>query len=253
MSRRMYKVGEVAEVAKVTIRTLHHYDEIGLLSPSGRSGSGYRLYSETDIERLQHIRFYRDLGLALEEIRTTIEAEDFDARAALRAHRERLKSRLRETEALVATIDRTLRTMEGDGEMSAEERFAGFQPEEHAREAKERWGDSDSYKQSARRTAKYGKAEWEAIQAEADDIVARFVAPQGDGNAPTSNMGMALAEEYREHIDRWFYACTPQMHAGLGEMYVSDERFAAYYNKHADGLADYVCAAICANAERATA
>ena len=250
MSQRMYKVGEVARIAKVTIRTLHHYDGIGLLVPSGRSSAGYRLYTEADVASLQHIRFHRELGLALEEIRTILESRDFDSRAVLREHRERLVQRLSETEALVATIDRTLSTLEGETEMSVEERFDGFQPEEHAAEATERWGSTEAYKESARRTGTYGPAEWERIQAEVEGIVLRFAACRAEGVAADSEAAVQLAEEHREHIDRWFYACSPQMHAGLAEMYVHDERFAAYFDKHGEGLAAYVADAIRVNAQR---
>ena len=252
MSKRMYKVGEVARIAKVTIRTLHHYDEIGLLVPSGRSSAGYRLYTEADIASLQHIRFHRDLGLALDEIRAILESPDFDSRAVLREHRQRLVQRLSETEALVATIDRTLSSLEGETEMSVEQRFDGFQPEEHAAEATQRWGKTDSYKESARRTAEYGPAEWETIQAEADGIVLRFAACHGEGAAADSEAATQLAEEHREHIDRWYYACSHQMHAGLAEMYVHDERFAASFDKHGAGLSGYVAEAIRANTAAAT-
>ncbi len=248
MSRRMYKVGEVARIAKVTIRTLHHYDEIGLLIPSGRSAAGYRLYTEADVASLQHIRFHRELGLALGEIRTILESPEFDSRAVLREHRERLVKRLSETEALVATIDRTLRSLEGETEMSVEERFDGFQPEEHAAEAKQRWAKTDAYKESARRTGEYGPAEWETIQAEVEGIILRLAACQSEGAAADSEAAIQLAEEHREHIDRWFYACSPQMHAGLAEMYVHDERFAEYFDKHGEGLSGYVAGAIRANA-----
>lgn len=245
---RMYKVGEVARIAKVTIRTLHHYDEIGLLIPSGRSSAGYRLYTETDIASLQHIRFHRQLGLALEEIRTILESPDFDSRAVLREHRERLVRRLRETEALVATIDRTLSTLEGKTKMRVEERFDGFQPEEYAAEAEQRWGKKDAYRESVRRTGAYGATEWETIQAEVEGIVLRFAACRGEGAAADSEAAIQLAEEHREHIDRWFYACSPQMHAGLAEMYVHDERFAEFFDKHGEGLSSYVAGAIRANA-----
>ncbi len=252
MSKRMYKVGEVARVAKVTIRTLHHYDEIHLLAPSGRSAAGYRLYTEEDIARLQHIRFHRDLGLALEEIRAILEAPDFDSRAVLREHRSRLVQRLHETEALVATIDHTLKNLEGEEEMSVEQRFEGFQPEAHAAEAKERWGTTDAYKESARRTGCYGPAEWATIQAEAEAIVGRFAACRDEGTAADSDAATQLAEEHRQHIDRWFYACNARMHAGLAEMYVHDERFAEHFDKHGEGLAAYVAEAIRANAGAAT-
>ncbi|MFW6198410.1 MAG: MerR family transcriptional regulator [Acidobacteriota bacterium] len=250
MARRTYRVGQVADLAGVTVRTLHHYDEIGLLVPSGRSRAGYRLYTRDDIERLQQIRFHRELGMPLEEIRRVLDARDFDARAALREHRRRLTERKREAERLIATIDRMLEAPEGDDTMSAQELFDGFRHEEHAAEAEERWGDTPSWEEARRRTASYGPEDWTIIKTEAEEIVRELAACREDGEAPDSEAAMELAEQHRRHIDRWYYPCSPEMHAGLAEMYVNDPRFAGYFDRHGEGLSGYVSAAIRANAGR---
>ncbi len=171
MSRYTYKVGSVARIARVTVRTLHHYDEIGLLRPSARSRAGYRLYTGQDIERLQQIRFHRQLGMALEEIRRVLDAPDFDIRAALRAHRRHLAQRLKDTEVLVATIDRMLGFPEGETSMAIEDLFEGFESEQHEAEAQERWGTTPAWAAAQRRTRDYGSDDWKAIKAESGAIV----------------------------------------------------------------------------------
>ena len=245
-----YSVGEVARIAKVTIRTLHHYDQIGLLAPSSRNRSGYRQYTRVDIERLQQIRFHRELGLALEEIRSILDAKDFDAERALREHREHLRQRLDETQALITTIDRMLANGKGEAEMTTEEMFDGFKPEKYEAEVGERWGGSPACKESMRRTKSYGPEQWREIKEEAETIVQEMAAARSAGAAPESDAAMALAERYRQHIDRWFYSCGPEMHAALGSMYVADPRFAEYFDRHSEGLSSYVDRAIRANAAR---
>jgi DNA-binding transcriptional MerR regulator len=248
MSEPYYSVGAAAEVAKVTVRTLHHYDEIGLLRPSGRSRAGYRQYTRADLERLQQVRFHRHLGLSLEEIRAVLDAPGFDAEQAWRQHRDKLVARIEETRALVATIDSMLAASKGDHTVSTENLFDGFQPEKHAAEAEERWGDSAAWRESKRRTSRYGPDQWRSIHAEHDAIVRDMAELAASGAPPDGAEAMALAERHRRHIDRWFYACSPAMHAGLGSLYVEDARFAETFERHGEGLATWVVAAIRANA-----
>ena len=250
MPEQKYSVGEVARIAKVTIRTLHHYDRTGLLVPSSRTGSGYRQYTTADIERLQQIRFHRELGFALEEIRALLDADDFDAEQALRRHREQLVQRIESTEELIATIDRMLSASQGERPMTNEEMFDGFQPEQHHEEAKQRWAHTPAWKESMRRTRSYGPEQWRQIKDEAETIVQEMATAQANGQAPESEAAMDLAERHRQHIDRWFYACSPQMHAALAAMYVSDPRFAEYFDKHGDGLSAFFEQAIQANVAR---
>ena len=122
--------------------------------------------------------------------------------------------------------------------------FGDFDPAEREEEARQRWGDTDAYAQSARRTSGYTKQDWEAIQAEAADIYAEFATLQRRGTDPDSPEAAAMVETHREHISRWFYDCSPEIHAGLGQMYVADQRFADNIDKSGDGLSAYLSAAI---------
>jgi DNA-binding transcriptional MerR regulator len=199
-------VSDVAALTGVTVRALHHYDELGLLRPSARSQAGYRLYSHADLERLQEILVWRALDAALDAQRTGTRQQE-------------------------ATM------------------FDGFDAARYEEEVRERWGHTEAYRESARRSATYGDAEWGEIRAEADEIVHAFAAVRGDGEPADSERARAVAERHRRHISRWFYDCQPAIHRGLGEMYVADERFARTYEAVAPGLAVYVRDAIAANAD----
>lgn len=246
-----HTVGDVAKMARISVRTLHHYDEIGLVVPSSRSGAGYRLYTEPDLERLQQVLFYRELGFALEKIARILADPGFDRRRALVSQRELLVKRADETRALVALIDRTIEALDRGGEVSREDLFDGFQPADHEEEARERWGGTEEYAESVRRTRRYRAEDWKAIRAEAAAIVDDFAAALDAGAAATDARAADVAERHRQHISRWFYPCSSEIHVGLGEMYVSDPRFAANYEPVRPGLAAYIRDAIRANADRA--
>ena len=252
MTGRTYAVGTVAELAGVTVRALHHYDEIGLLVPSERTAAGYRRYTRADLERLQQIRLHRHLGLSLEEIRRLLEAAPVDVRATLREQRAKLLTRIEEARALVAVIDSMLAAdEEGERTVPDRELFSGFRPEEHEAEAERRWGSTDAWKESKRRTAAYGSEQWRAIQAEHDEIVATMAELAAAGAAPDSAEAIGLAERHRRHVDRWYYACGRDLHTGLGALYVRDPRFAETFERRAPGLAAWIEAAIRANAATA--
>lgn len=255
MRVKEHTVSQVARLVHVTVRTLHHYDEVGLLVPSGRSRAGYRLYSDADLARLHQILLLRELGFSLEAIAQVLAEPLAERRLALRLQRERLVAQQRRTDAVLRALDRTLAAMEqGEDTMTTEQMFEGFDKFEHAqyeREAHERWGDTEAYKESARRTKSYSRADWAAIKEEGASNVAGFAAILAAGKPPNSPEAMDLAEAARLHIDRWFYPCSRAMHVCLGEMYVADPRFADFYDRHRPGLAAFVAAAIKANAERA--
>ena len=249
-----YSVGRVADLSGVTIRTLHHYDEIGLLSPGGRSEAGYRVYEEADLERLQRILFYRELGFTLKEISTIIDDPNTDSMGHLRRQRGLLVERIERLGAMVDAIDYEMEARTMDIRLTPEERlevFGEFRPEDHAEEAESRWGETESYKESNRRVSKYTKEDWLKLKAEGEEIEGRLAAAFETGLAPDSEEAMAGAEAHRQHISRWFYECTYEMHRGLAEMYVSDERFRSHYDKRAPGLASYIKDAAYANAEHA--
>jgi DNA-binding transcriptional MerR regulator len=246
-------VGEVAALAGVTVRALHHYDRIGLLSPSQRSAAGYRRYTTADLDRLHRVLVYRELGFPLEEVATLLDDPDADPAAHLRRQHRLLRDRLERTQAMVEAVEKEMEAQQMGISLTPEERFEVFgehDPSEHAAEAEERWGDTEAWAQSQRRTSAYGKEDWIRIKEEGEDIERRFAEALQDGVPADSPQAMDLAEEHRQQISRNFYDCPPGMHAGLGRMYVEDERFAAHYDQRAPGLAQYVSTAVQANAAR---
>ena len=250
-----HRVGQVARLAHVSVRTLHHYDEIGLLVPSGRSEAGYRLYTADDLERLQHVLFYREIGLGLGEIRDLMADRAFDHREALVAQRHLLTNQTHRLQGMIDLIDKTLAALDEGIPMGREEMFevfGDFDPSEHDGEVKERWGETDAYEESARRTRRYTQGEWARFKAESDAVNADIAALMDEGIATGEARAMDAAERHRLLIDAWFYPCPQEMRVRLGQMYVADPRFAATYERIRPGMAQYVCDAIAANAARAT-
>ena len=240
-------------MAHVTVRTLHHYDEIGLLVPSERRPNGYRLYGQSDLERLHQVLLLRELGFPLEAIRGMLDAPVADRAGALRAQRELLAERLDNTKAVIRAVDRALKSLEEGEPMSSEamfEGFEGFDQGPYAEEARERWGETDAYKESMRRAKRYSKEDWARIKAEGDEPIAALTALMQAGRRPDEPEAMDAADRARLQIDRWFYPCSRAFHVNLAAMYESDARFGEFYESRATGLRDFVVAAIRANAER---
>jgi DNA-binding transcriptional MerR regulator len=246
-------VSQVARLAGVSVRTLHHYDEIGLLRPSGRSDAGYRLYEQVDLQRLQQVLFFKELGFPLEEITRIVRDPAFDLRAALLMQRQLLTERATRVNALIRAVEAALDSLEKGTTMTKEEMFevfGDFDPSKYEDEARERWGQTDAYKESARRTARYTKKDWEQIKAEGEQIMSELAAHMEAGRAATDPAVMAVAERHRGYITKWFYPCSHEIHRGLGELYVNDARFTANIDKVRPGLARYTRDAFLANAER---
>jgi len=248
-----YTVGEVAEIARVSVRALHHYDEIGLLEPSDRSEAGYRLYSDEDLDRLQTVLFFRELGFSLAEIRGLVDDPAFDRREALLVQRDLIAEQALRHEAMLRLIDKTIAALDGGIRMTKEEMFevfGDFDPSEYEDEMRERWGDTDAYKESARRTARYTKADWRRFKEESEQITSAIAALMDEGVPADDPRAMDAVDRARLQIDTWFYPCSLEMHAELGKMYVADQRFTATYEKIRPGMARYVCDAIQANLAR---
>ena len=242
-----YTVGKVAEMTGVTVRTLHHYDAIGLLVPADRSAAGYRLYGDQDLLVLQQILLWTRFGLSLDEVAIMLAAPDFDVRDGLIQARQKLLGERTRLEAIIGSVDRALASLEGKESIMETDLFDGFDPTEHEQEAEERWGETEAYKESARRTKSYTPEDWTAMKAEADACLARFGELATDGVNPASAAGVAAAEAHRLHIDRWFYPCSKETHDNLGKMYTADPRFAATFDAHGEGAAEFATAAIAAN------
>jgi MerR family transcriptional regulator, thiopeptide resistance regulator len=250
-----YTVGAVARLAGVSVRTLHHYDQIGLLSPGARSSAGYRLYSLADLKRLQQILYYRELGFPLEEIAAIMTGPGEDAPGHLRRQHRLLREQISRRQALLAAIEKEMEAVKMGISLSPEEQLQIFGTDkvggEWADEARQRWGDTEAWKQSQRRTAAYTKQDWIEIQAEATSISQDFLAALRAGIQAGDPQAMDAAERHRQHIGQRFYDCDHTMHRCLAEMYIGDERFRQNYDEMAPGLAQYVHDAIQANASRA--
>ncbi|WP_060883793.1 MerR family transcriptional regulator [Streptomyces caniscabiei] len=248
-----HTVGQVAGFAGVTVRTLHHYEEIGLLVASERTHAGHRRYGDADLDRLQQILFYRELGFPLDEVATLLDDPDADPQAHLRRQHDLLTARIERLRKMAAAVEHAMEARKMGINLTPEERFEVFgdkDPEQYAEEAEQRWGGTEAYAESQRRTATYTKDDWKRMQDEVADWGTRYDALMAAGEEPTGEAAMAMAEEHRRHITTWFYDCPYEMHQGLGEMYVSDERFKAFYDSTRPGLAEHLRDAINANAAR---
>ncbi|NGO68585.1 TipAS antibiotic-recognition domain-containing protein [Streptomyces boncukensis] len=248
-----YSIGQVAQAAGVTVRTLHHYDEIGLLTPGDRTSVGHRRYTDSDLDRLQQIRFYRELGFPLEEIAVLLDDPEADRFEHLRRQHALLEARIGRLREMAAAVERAMEARKMGIDLTPEEKFevfGDFDPDAYAPEAEHRWGGSEAYEQSRRRTAAYTKEDWKRFQAELEGIHERLADAMTDGAAPDSDRAAELAEEHRGFISRTAYTCGYDMHTALGEMYVADPRFTATYERIRPGLAAYLRDAILANAAR---
>jgi hypothetical protein len=152
---------------------------------------------------------------------------------------------------MLRSVDAALEALAAEEEpMSPQRLFEGFDPREHEQEARERWGETTQYAEAMRRTRAYGKRDWSRMRSEGDAIVDELAAAMQAGAPAQSAAARELAERHRLHIDRWFYPCGRRMHAALAGMYLTDPRFRQAFDRHTDGLAEYVAAAIRANAAR---
>jgi DNA-binding transcriptional MerR regulator len=245
------QIKDAARIAGVSVRTLHHYDEIGLLVPKRRSAGGYRLYDQEDLLRLQQILIGRELGLSLQEIGRSLDDPAFDLGLALRSQRQQLQGRAQRTAAMLRAVDAALNILEtqsaGDRDMNMQDLFEGFDSSRYEEEARQSWGHTAGYKESVRRTSRYTTEDWARCKAEAQRIYADAAVAMKAGTPPGDGSAIAVAERHRLHIDRWFYPCSKAMHWRLADMYEADARFAESIDRHGKGLTGFLTAAIRAN------
>ena len=240
-----YLVKQVSDITGVSIRTLHYYDEIGLLKPTRRTAAGYRLYSERDLLRLQQIMISRSLGLSLEEIRDSLENPEFDYASALRRQRSTLIERLGTTHRMIASIDVTLRGLgEPRASFNVSALFDGFDPGLYADETHYRWGRTNAFEQSTDRTRHYTETDWALLKSELDAIWQDAATAMQDGALPSSETARVIVERHRSHINRWFYDLTPEGHVGLSQVWETDSRFQSNIDRFGAGLTHWLGTAI---------
>ena len=233
------QIKEFAEFVGVSVRTLHYYDEIGLLVPAYVDEyTGYRYYDENSILRMQEILFYRELDFSLKSIGEILSSPNYDTNKALKEQKKLLTLKKERLERLISAIDNA---MKGENIMRA---FDNSEFEKYKAEAKEKWGNTNAYKEHAEKTKNYSKDKWNNLAKDMDDIFAEFALCMKNGEEPNSNETQKLVKALQNHISENYYLCTNEILSGLGQMYVADERFKNNIDKHADGTAEFASEAI---------
>ena len=241
-----YTVKALADLAGVTPRTLRWYDQTGLLKPLRTTEAGYRLYGPKQLDRLQDILFYRELGLDLASIRTILDDPAFDRQAALQSHLTELKDRRARLDELILTVQRTIDNIKGGTKMTDQEKFEAFKRNAvaameaaHGAESRQKYGDAEVDRANACVLA-LTQEEYTAWKALGDEILQALTAAVQAGTAPAGPEGQRIAQLHRRWLSYSWEAYTPQAHAGLAELYVSDPRFTAYYDREVPGCAAFL-------------
>lgn len=233
------QIKEFADFTKVSVRTLDYYDEIGLLKPASvDKQTGYRFYDETSLLRMQEILFYRELDFPLKSIDEILSSPNYDKVKALTEQKHLLILKKERLERLISAIDGAVK---GEIVMSA---FDNKEFEKYKSEAKEKWGKTEAFKEHEERTQNYSKDKWDDLAKEMDGIMAEFSLCMKEGREPESQLAQDLVKKLQSHITENYYLCTNEILGGLGQMYVSDERFKKNIDKHAEGTAEFVSKAI---------
>lgn len=240
-----YRVKEVAEMAGIAVRALHYYDHIGLLKPESVSPAGYRLYSKRDLERLQQVLFYKELGFSLHEIKRVIDEPGFDRIQALMQHKSLLLEKAKRLERLIETVGKTIDSIRGGQRMDMEEMLGAFDMSEierhkqkYAEITKQRYGHSDTYKECVSKTSKYTEGDWATIIKRGNQIYVKIASLMDTG--PTDPRVQEAIAEWRQHITDNFYDCSLEVFRGLGDLYVEDERFTASIDGIKPGLSAFL-------------
>lgn len=241
-----YRIKQLADIAGVSVRTLHHYDQIGLLVPVRRARNTYREYGEAELLRLQQILLFKEIDVPLVEIRTILDSPGFDITTALREHQALLKLKRERLTRLMETIDITINRIDKKTPMEDKDLYGNFSKEEmekYSEEAQKRWGTTDAYKQSVERVKKMGKDGLNRVLKESSEITIQIAECMKGGNSAESPEAQALIAKHYAGL-RAFYEPNTQIYRGLAEMYVADPRFEAHYDNVAPGLAVFMCTAM---------
>ncbi|MBQ2974314.1 MAG: MerR family transcriptional regulator [Clostridia bacterium] len=236
-------IKEFAKLTGVSVRTLHYYDEIGLLKPAFVDGqNGYRDYDERSLERMVEILFYRELDFPLKSIVEILSSPDYDKAAAIRKQKELLMLKKERLERLISALNEAEKGEIPMNTFSKNEYETARK--QYADEAKHRWGDTDAYKESKQKTAGYSAGKWNDVNEGLDAVLAEFAVALKDGTTPESEAAQSLVRKLQQYITDNFYTCTDEILAGLGRMYVADDRFKTNIDKNGVGTAEFISDAI---------
>ncbi len=244
-----YTVQKLGRLSGVSTRTLRYYDELGLLKPARLSSSGYRIYGGPEVDRLQQILFYRELGFPLETIRDILKAPDFKPAKALQAHRQNLIEKRAQLDSLIANVEKTIALTEGRITMTDKEKFEGFKQKlvddnekTYGKEIREKYGE-ETVAASNKKVLGMSPEDHEAITKLTEELMAVLAEAVETGD-PSGPLGQKAAALHKAWLTFYWDAYTPEAHAGLGQMYVDDERFKAYYDAARPGTAEFLRDAI---------
>lgn len=241
-----YRVKEVAKLSGVSIRTLHHYDNIGLLTPPKDINNNYRIYRDSDLRKLQEILLYKEMGFSLKRIKELLSSSKHNRKSSLESQLVFLKNMISRYENLVLLVENSLNDIGGEEKMSKDDLFKGFDydkviddQEKYQEEVEERWGDTDAYTSYKEKTSKYKKEDWNEVMELQTKNLNELASLFKENIEPSDVRVQTVVNNNRYVIDKFFYPCSKEMFGNLGEMYVEDSRFKAFYDDIVDGLAEY--------------
>lgn len=241
-----YTVQKLAKLAGISPRTIRFYDEIGLLKPTRISSSGYRIYGSQEVDILQQILFYREMGLELSAIGQVIRAPAFDRMAALKAHLTALEEQKARVDQLIRTVRKTIESEEGGKEMKDKEKFEGFKRElleenerKYGKEIREKYGE-DTVSKSNAKMMRMTQAEYDAMQALSAQILEKLAQAVRAGLPPEGDAGREIALLHKQWLTFTWPEYKKEAHLGLTQMYIDDSRFTAYYDKEVPGCAQFL-------------
>ncbi len=240
-----YTVKRLAALADISTRTLRYYDEIGMLKPARINSSGYRIYGQNEVDRLQQILFYRELELSLEDIKEIISQPNYNRSEALKDHRIKLLAKRKQIDLLLANIEKTLKAEEGRLKMTDKEKFEGFKQKlvnenenKYGRETREKYGDK-AVNESNNKLLKMTEEQYQQFEKLGQEINETLKAAMETGD-PSGILGQKAADLHRQWLSYSWSSYSKEAHAGVAQMYVGDERFKAYYDRVQEGAAEFL-------------
>jgi DNA-binding transcriptional MerR regulator len=240
-----YTVQKLGNMAGVSTRTLRYYDEIGILKPARINSSGYRIYGQKEVDRLQQIMLYREMGVNLDTIHELLSSEAFDETAALKEHLKKLLAQRQQLERLIANVEKTIEYKKGSIKMNDKEKFEGFKQklvneneEKYGKEIREKYGD-EQVNESNRKMLNMTKEQYDEFEKLGQEVQDTLEAAFATGD-PAGELGQKTADLHRQWLSYTWGNYSKEAHAGVAQMYVDDERFTAFYDKKQPGLAAFL-------------
>jgi DNA-binding transcriptional MerR regulator len=240
-----YTVQKLGNLAGISTRTLRFYDEIGILKPARINSSGYRIYGQKEVDRLQQIMLYREMGVNLDTIKEIINSKAFNETAALKEHLDKLLAQKQQLDILIANVEKTIEYKEGRNQMNDKEKFNGFKQKlidenekKYGKEIREKYGE-DQVNKSNQKLLNMTKEQYEEFEKLGQEVLDTLEAAFATGD-PAGELGQKAADLHRQWLSYTWGSYSKEAHAGLAQMYVEDERFTAFYDKKQPGMAAFL-------------